>query len=149
MVVIEAVWLVIGISVAVIAIAVLIAAISLRGLARDARSLAQSSERLVRVIHDELPPTLGQLRDLTVELEQLTHDLGPRLERADRLADEVEDTLSALRGTLVAAEGIIRGPLDAVDRARQTVRSVGEGIAVGADRLRRAVEDMANRRDDD
>jgi hypothetical protein len=49
----------------------------------------------------------------------------------------------------VAAEGIIRGPLDAVDRARQTVRSVGEGIAVGADRLRRAVEDMAARRDDE
>ena len=149
MVVIEAVWLVIGISIAVIAIAVLVAALSLRALARDARSLAQSSERLVRVIHDELPPTLGQLRDLTVELEQLTHDLGPRLERIDRLVDEVEDTLGALRGTLVAAEGIIRGPLDAVDRARQTVRSVGEGIAVGADRLRRVVEDMANRRDDD
>lgn len=149
MVLIEAVWIVIGVSIAIIAIAVLVAALSLRGLARDARSLAQSSEQLVRVIHDELPPTLGQLRDLTVELEQLTHDLGPRLERADRLADEVEDTLGALRGTLVAAEGIIRGPLDAVDRARQTVRSVGEGIAVGADRLRRAVEDMTTRRDDD
>jgi uncharacterized protein YoxC len=146
---IEVVWLVVSVSIAVIAVSALIAALSLRGLARDARSLARSSERLVTMVQEELPPTLGQLRDLTVEMERLAHDLGPRLERTDRLVDEVEDTLGALRGTLVAAETIIRGPLDAVDRARQTVRSVGEGIAVGADRLRRRVEEMATRRDDE
>ena len=146
---IEVVWLVVSISIAVVAVSALIAALSLRALARDARSLARSSEQLVTVVQEELPPTLRQLRDLAVEMEQLTHDLGPRLERTDRLVDEVEDTLGALRGTLVAAEGIIRGPLDAVDRARQTVRTVGEGIAVGADRLRRRVEEMAARREDE
>jgi hypothetical protein len=131
------VWAVVAGALVVVALAVSVLAISLMRLAADARSLVASSDRLLTLVSGELPATLGHARELTANLELLSRELDPRLARVDELLDEAEATLSFLRGSLEATEEIIRGPLDAVNNARRAVRSVGEGLASGADRLLR------------
>ena len=132
---------------AVVAISALVLAVSLVRLARDLRALAGSAERNLRAVEEELAPALHDLRATSANLRRLSDELGPRLERVDGLIDEGEGTVVALRATAEAAEDLVRGPAAAMDRARRTVRAAGEGLARGADRLRRNVEDVASRRE--
>ncbi|HSH21294.1 MAG TPA: hypothetical protein VK992_01590, partial [Candidatus Caenarcaniphilales bacterium] len=83
----------------------------------------------------------------TGNLERLSRELEPRLERVDALLDEADATATSLRATVEAAEEIVRGPQAAVDRARRTMRAAGAGLARGADRVRRTVEEAAARRE--
>ena len=135
------------ICVAVLAISVIVLVVALVRLARDLRELAGSADRSLRSVEEELGPAVHDLREASANLRRLSEELGPRLERVDLLLDEGEGTLLALRATAEAAEDLVRGPAAAMDRARRTVRAAGEGLARGADRLRRNVEDVASRRD--
>lgn len=132
---------------AVIAISVVVLILALVRLARDLRSLAGSADRSLRSVEEELGPAVHDLRETSANLRRLSEELGPRLERVDGLLDESEGTLTALRATAEAAEDLVRGPAAAMDRARRTVRAAGEGLARGADRLRRGVEDATSRHD--
>ena len=121
----------------VVALAVVLAAIAIFGLARDARRLTTRAERLLGTVDSELPPTLAQLRRLTANLEQLSTELQPRLRRVDRLTDEAEATLAALRSSVEATEEVVRLPRTAVARVQRTIREVGEGLSDQAERVRR------------
>jgi uncharacterized protein YoxC len=132
---------------AVVAVSALVLAIALVRLARDLRTLSGSADRTLRAVEDELAPALRDLRETSAKLSRLTDEVNPRLERVDGLLDESERAALALRATAEAAEDLVRGPAAAMDRARRTVRAAGEGLARGADRLRRNVEDAAARRD--
>jgi uncharacterized protein YoxC len=132
---------------AVVAISAVVLVVALVRLARDLRSLAGSADRSLRSVEEELGPAVHDLRETSANLRRLSEELSPRLERVDALLDESEGTLLALRATAEAAEDLVRGPAAAMDRARRTVRAAGEGLARGADRLRRNVEDATTRRD--
>ncbi len=121
----------------VIAVATVLAAVALLVVALVAYRLARDVRRTLERLDDELPATLRQGRSTAEEVSRTVAQVRPRLERLDRLADEAEDTLATLRGTLAATESIVRGPADVMEGARRTVQSVGEGIVSGADRLRR------------
>ena len=121
----------------VVALAVVLAAIAIFGLGRDARRLTTRAERLLGTVDSELPPTLAQLRRLTANLEQLSTELQPRLRRVDRLTDEAEATLAALRSSVEATEEVVRLPRTAVARVQRTIREVGEGLSDQAERVRR------------
>ena len=131
------IWAVVAGALVVVAAAVVVLTVAVIRLASDARRLVASSDVLVKLIATELPQTLGHAKVLTANLARLSSEVDPRLARVDELLDETEATLAVLRSSLEATEQIIRGPLDAVDNARRAVRSVGEGIASGADRILR------------
>ena len=121
----------------VVALAVVLASIALFGLARDARRLTARAEQLLAVVDSELPPTLAQLRRLSANLEQFSTELQPRLRRVDRLTDEAEATLAALRSSVEATQEVVRLPRTAVARVQRTIREVGEGLSDQAERVRR------------
>ncbi|MBA2570615.1 MAG: hypothetical protein H0V04_05485 [Chloroflexi bacterium] len=121
----------------IVATAAVVTAASLLLTALIAYRLARNVSRTLERLDDELPATLRQARGAAEEVALTVAEARPRLERLDRLADEAEETLVTLRGTLAATQSIVRGPADVVEGARRTVQTVGEGIASGADRLRR------------
>ena len=131
---------------AVLAVSAVALTIGALRLARDLRRLVRASERTLQMVETELPATLKDLRTAAANVERLTTELSPRLERVDGLMDELDATTLSLRATVEAAEDIVRGPAAAVDRAKRTVRAAGGGLARGADRLRRSVEDATARR---
>lgn len=100
---------------------------------------ASDTRRLMSTVQAELPPTFQQTRDTAASVEKLTADLSLRVDRLDRLADEAEETLVALRATIAAADSIVRGPADVMDGAKRTAENVGKGLLSGADRLRRKI----------
>lgn len=124
--------LIAAICLVVLALAAAVVAWAVLRTARDAR-------RLMAGLQAELPQTLQQARGTAAAVESLTSDLRPRVERLDRLADEAEETLIALRATIAAADSIVRGPADVMDGAKRTAENVGKGLLSGADRLRRKV----------
>jgi len=130
---------------AVIAISALFAGIAVWRVSRDVRGASRALTRVTDVINGELPPTLKQLRTTSTNLSRISAELEPRLERVDSLLDEADASVNSLRATIEAAEDIVRGPAAAVERARRTVSAAGKGIARGADRLMRSVEDRASR----
>jgi uncharacterized protein YoxC len=127
---IETLWAILAVSAVVIAVALAIVALVALLVARDAR-------RTLRSLDAELAPTLRQARETTASMGRLATDLQARIERLDRLADETEATLVAVRGAADSAQTFVRGPADVVEGARRTAESVGRGILTGADRLRR------------
>jgi uncharacterized protein YoxC len=140
--------LVIAISAGVVALAFVLIAVAVRDLGRDARRLAQHSQALITALEKELPPTIQQVRDLGTSVTDLSKAAEPRLERLDRLSDEAEATLIAVREVSSTLNGLVRGPADTVSGVKRSVRVVGEGIASGADRLRKAVSGAAGPSDD-
>jgi uncharacterized protein YoxC len=128
-----------GIALAFIALAALIAAIALWRLARDVRGVTKSANEALGVVNTELPATLKELRQAATNLDRVSAELQPRVERVDALLDEADGSLASLRATIEAAEDIVRGPAAALDRAKRMVGAAGAGIAGGADRLRRTV----------
>ncbi|MEO8626106.1 MAG: hypothetical protein ABI452_05340 [Candidatus Limnocylindrales bacterium] len=129
-----------GIALGFVALAALIAAISLWRLSRDVRHVSRSAAEVLAIVNNELPATLKELRQAATNVDRLSAELQPRVERVDALLDEADGSLQSLRATIEAAEDIVRGPAAAMDRAKRTVSAVGAGIAGSADRLRRQVQ---------
>jgi uncharacterized protein YoxC len=121
------------------AICLVVLAVAAAAVAWAAIRGAGDARRLMAALQAEIPQTLQQGRATAAAAEALTADLRPRVERLDRLADEAEDTMIALRATIAAADSIVRGPADVMDGAKRTAESVGKGLLSGADRLRRKI----------
>ena len=129
----------------VLALTVVVLAVAIRRLLRELSGLLSAAEETTRLVNEQLPATLADLRGASANLARLSAEADPRLERVDGLLDEGEQTLLSLRATVEAAEEMVRGPAAAVDRARRTVKAAGEGLARGADRLRKSVEERTGR----
>ncbi|MGZ3588898.1 MAG: hypothetical protein ACXVAE_07505 [Candidatus Limnocylindrales bacterium] len=119
---IELIWAIVALALLVLALCGAALTYVLVRLVREARAALTSSQRLLGMLEDELPPTLRQLRDLTGKLDGLAGELPPRLERLDALLTESDETLAAVRSSAEATEQVARVPLDAVDRVRRTLR---------------------------
>lgn len=141
-------FVVIAISAAVVAVSLVATVFIVRGLSADTRALARRSEQLVAMLERELPPTIEAVNELSASVEKLSNDVQPRLKRLDKLADEAEKTLVAVRGLSAAVNDIVRGPASTVSGVKKSARVVGEGLASGADRLRRAIVDSGRGEDD-
>jgi ABC-type transporter Mla subunit MlaD len=128
-----------------IAVAALIVAIGLWRISRDLRGLSRSAGEALNVVNIELPATLKELRHAAANLNRVSAELQPRVERVDALFNEADASLKSLRATLEAAEDIVRGPAAALERVQRTVGAAGEGLVRGADRLRRTVQDRRPR----
>ena len=136
---IELLWLVIALGVVVIATSVVVIAVALWRLAADARQAAVRADGLLAMLDTELPPTLAALRATAAELDALARGSTSRLEVIERLADEGQETMIAVRELSASINEIVRGPADTVNGVRRSARMVGSGISQGADRLRRAI----------
>jgi uncharacterized protein YoxC len=130
---------VIALATAVVAVSFVVIAVSVWGLGRDVGELARRGDALFEVLEHELPPTIQQLRELAAGASELTTAAQPRLERLDGLLQEAEATLVAVREVSVSLNGLVGGPAATVSSVKRSVKSMGEGVASGADRLRRAI----------
>jgi uncharacterized protein YoxC len=128
------------IALAVIVISVVVIALAVRRLARDLGTVTAAANKLLDEVQAQVPPALHDLRSASADLARVSGELPPRLERIDALLDEADATVASLRATAETAEDMVRGPAAAVDRARRTVNAAGQGLARGADRLVRSVQ---------
>ncbi len=124
----------------VIVISFVAIALAVRRLTRDVATVAAAANKLLEEVQSEVPPALHDLRTSSASLARLSAEVPPRVERVDTLLDEADATLASLRATVEAAEDMVRGPAAAVDRARRTVNAAGQGLARGADKLVRSVQ---------
>lgn len=124
----------------VIVISFLVIALAVRRLTRDVATVAAAANKLLDEVQTEVPPALHDLRASAASLARLSAEVPPRVERVDALLDEADATVASLRATVEAAEDMVRGPAAAVDRARRTVNAAGQGLARGADKLVRSVQ---------
>jgi hypothetical protein len=136
---IELLWLVIALAAGVIAVSVAAIALALWRLAADARAATTRADGVLRMLDTELPPTLAALRASAAELDALAGESSARLVLLERLAEEGQDTMIAVRELSGSVNEILRGPADTVNGVRRSARMVGSGISSGADRLRRAI----------
>jgi hypothetical protein len=136
---VEQLWLVAAIALAVIAGSFVAIAIALWRLSADGRAAARSTDQLARTLQAEAPPTLAALEKAAHALDELAADSSARLPVVERLADEGEATMAAVRELSGSVNEILRGPAGTVTGVRKSARMVGGGIASGADRLRRAI----------
>jgi hypothetical protein len=128
-----------GVALGVVALSALIAALALWRVSRDIKRVGRSANDVLGVINEELPATLKELRQSATNLQRVSAELQPRLERVDALLDEADVSVQSLRATIEAAEDLVRGPAAAMDRAKRTVTAAGVGLVRGADALRRSV----------
>ena len=135
----ETFWLVVAISAIVIAVSIAVIAWALARLAAEAGRTADETHGLVALLREELPQTLDALQRAAAGLEQLTGESAARLLTVDRLAEEAEATMLAVRELSGSVNDIVRGPADTVTGVKRSVSMVGGGIASGADRLRRVI----------
>ncbi len=144
---IELLWLVIAVAAAVIAASVVAIAVALWRLAMDARVTASRADRVLAMLDTELPPTLASLRASAAEFDALAGESAARLIVVERLAEEGQETMVAVRELSSSVNEILRGPADTVSGVRRSAKMVGTGISVGADRLRRAITGDESRTD--
>jgi uncharacterized protein YoxC len=130
---------VIALATVVVAVSFVVIAVSVWGLGRDVGELARRGDALLEVIEHDLPPTIQQFRELGAAASELTTLAQPRLERLDTLLEEAESTLIAVREVSVSLNGLVGGPAATVSSVKRSVKSMGEGVVSGADRLRRAI----------
>ncbi|MBX3032079.1 MAG: hypothetical protein KF809_18190 [Chloroflexi bacterium] len=135
----ETLWLVVAIALVVVALSIAAVAWALVRLARAAEQAATEAGRLIEELQEELPATLAALQRTSDSLDQLAGESGARLVTMDRLAEEATQTMGAVRDLSGAVHDIVRGPADTVTGVKRSARMVGEGIASGADRLRRVI----------
>jgi uncharacterized protein YoxC len=128
-----------GAALGVVALSALIAALALWRVSRDVKKVSRSASDVLGVINEELPATLKELRQTSANLTRVSTELQPRLERVDALLDEADGSVQSLRATIEAAEDLVRGPAAALDRAKRTVSAYGQGLARGAEALRKTV----------
>jgi uncharacterized protein YoxC len=134
-----------AVALGIITLAALVATVALVRASRAVRRTAAAAQNALDTINTDLPATLRDLRATSAQLARLSSEVPPRLERIDGLLDEADASVQSLRATAEAAEDIVRGPAAAIDRARRTVNAAGKGLARGADRLRRSVEERRTR----
>ncbi len=91
-------------------------------------------------------PSGTDVADVTWDLSHLLD--GGDAAAVDDLLDEADASVQSLRATIEAAEDLVRGPQAAMDRARRTMRAAGEGLARGADRLVRGVQNRGGTKDE-
>lgn len=136
---VELLWLVAAAALIVIAVSVAVSASAVVRLAADTARAARSGDVLVNALQEELPRTLASLERAATALEQLSAEGGARLVTADRLAEEGEATMVAVRELARSINDITRGPADTVKGVGKSARMMGEGLAHGADRIRRVI----------
>ena len=113
----------------------------------DARVTASRADRVLAMLDTELPPTLASLRASAAEFDALAGESAARLIVVERLAEEGQETMVAVRELSSSVNEILRGPADTVSGVRRSAKMVGTGISVGADRLRRAITGDESRTD--
>jgi hypothetical protein len=136
---VELLWLVIAVCAVAVAVSAAVVALALWRLAADGRAATARAERLLTMLDAELPPTLAALRSTSAELDALAGESAARLVLLERLAEEGQETMVAVRELSGSVNEILRGPADTVSGVRRSVSMVGTGISHGADRLRRAI----------
>ncbi len=132
-------WLVAALSMVVIAISVAVIAWALVRLAAEAARTADETNGLVKVLREEMPPTLAAIERAAASMDQLAGEGAGALATFEGLATEAEATMVAVRGLSGSVNEIVRGPAETVTGVKRSARMVGGGIASGADRLRRAI----------
>jgi hypothetical protein len=132
-------FLVVALAVAVMAGSFAVVAWSAWRLSVDARRTARATEDLVAMLNKELPPTLTAMQRISTSLDRLAEEGGRQLATVDRMATEAEQTMAAVRELSTTVNEIMRGPADTVTGVRKSARMVGDGIASGADRIRRVI----------
>lgn len=135
----DAFWLVVAVAAVVVAISFVVIAWTAVRTAGEARETARASRQLMALLQEELPATIDALERTAASLDQLAGEGAARLVTADRLADEAELTMASVRDLSRSVHEIVRGPADTVTGVKRSARMVGDGIASGADRLRRAI----------
>ncbi|MFN8520881.1 MAG: hypothetical protein U0667_16140 [Chloroflexota bacterium] len=132
-------WLVVAVAAVVVAISFVAMAWAVIKVAGETRQTAQVGRQLMALLQDELPATIATLERTAASLDQLAGEGAARLVTADKLAEEAELTMASVRDLSRSVHEIVRGPADTVTGVKRSARMVGDGIAQGADRLRRAI----------
>jgi|SoiMethySBSTD1v2_1073268.scaffolds.fasta_scaffold2902839_2 uncharacterized protein YoxC len=135
----EQLSLVLALAVAVIAGSFAVISWSAWRLTTDARRAAHATEELVTMLNKELPPTLTAMQRISASLDQLAEEGGRQLATVDQVATEAQQTMVAVRELSTTVNSIMRGPAETVTGVRKSARMVGDGIASGADRIRRVI----------
>jgi hypothetical protein len=133
----ETFWLVVAAAAIVIAVSFAVIAWALVRIANESRRAAVDARALMTVLQKELPPTLTALQRTADSLDQLAGEGAARLVTADRLAEEADATMAAVRDLSHSVHDIVRGPADTVSGVKRSARMVGDTVASGADKLRR------------
>jgi methyl-accepting chemotaxis protein len=136
----EQLSLVLALAVVVIAGSFAVISWSAWRLTADARRTARATEELATMLNQELPPTLTAMQRISTSLDQLAEEGGRQLATVDRVASEAQETMAAVRDLSTTVNEIMRGPADTVTGVRKSARMVGDGIASGADRIRRVIK---------
>jgi len=136
---VDMLWLIVAVAAIVVATSAAVIAWATWRLAGDARVTAREGQHLSAVLRVELPATLSALERAADSLEQLAGESAGRLVKVDALAQEGEATMIAVRELAASLNEITRGPADTVLGVRRSARMMGEGLAHGADRLRRVI----------
>jgi hypothetical protein len=131
--------LVVAVSTAVVAASVVLVAWAVVRLVAEAHRVARRSDELVRLLDEELPPTLEAMSGAARSLQALAEAGQQPVSRADRLADEAEATMASLRALSSTIHEMLSAPAATVTGVRRSARMVGDTIAQGAGRIRRAI----------
>jgi len=74
----------------------------IKAIIKSARSTAEASQRLVEHNQNKISKLLGHFNDLAVQLKETEKKIGPLLDKADKVADKLNDT--DLKGTVAEAK---------------------------------------------
>jgi hypothetical protein len=135
----DTLWLIVALAAIVVASCAVVIAWATWRMAAEARLAAREGQQLSTVLRVELPATLKALERASDSLEQLAAESAGRLVTVDALAVESEATMVAVRELASSLNEIMRGPAGTVSGVRRSARMMGDGLAHGADRLRRAM----------
>ena len=135
----DTLWLVVAVAAVVVAISFAVMAWAVWRLAGETRQTAKAGRELMAVLQEELPATITTLERTAASLDQLAGEGAARLVIADRLAEEAGLTMSAVRDLSRSVHEIVRGPAETVTGVKRSARMVGDGIASGADKIRRRI----------
>ncbi len=133
----ETLWVVLAGAAIVIAASFVAMAWALVRMAGETRRTAQAGRQLMTLLQHELPSTIAALERTATSLDQLAAEGAERLVTADRLAAEAEMTMASVRDLSRSVHEIVRGPAETVTGVKRSARMVGDGLASGADRIRR------------
>jgi uncharacterized protein YoxC len=135
----ETLWLVLAGAAVVVAVSFAVMAVALWRLATETRQTSKAGRELMSTLQEELPATIRSLERTATSLDQLAGEGAARLVIADRLAEEAELTMAAVRDLSRSVHEIVRGPADTVTGVKRSARMVTDSVASGADRIRRRI----------
>ncbi len=87
----------VGIGLFLVGVALIALTVSAIPLIREARRLAGDARRLAALTEDELRPTLRDVRETAANLNELSVDVAPKLERLGDLMENADRTLDSVR----------------------------------------------------